>query len=625
LRNLKSNFMVKAKLYKKYRNLLSSILRENLLTNLEALDDQSFQRSPQFLEWIGSDLTDIAEKYVLDHKLLDTSFMKRMAQLFETQRFELLLKRWMVEYYLRLFKLLDSHVSFYNCKIPIILEDNSLNQYGVKQYCMRFGHSPCIQWEEQSGLLKRIIRIVLNSAVIIYDSLKNGLTLRSKKDNYVVMREALWPLCDRGYYFRDDFLVDGNMIKKKDLLLFSRSVPVCELRLKAYRDAKKSEYAHFTLGSVSLSSFSFFCRIIPKYIIGSSKALLFLLNSDHYALCNAIFLYFAMYALPYEQAFSHYRVISELGHNYFSASHIPEAIICQNYGVRYYLMHWSDNSLTITKWAAAFLGCDKLLVWGKAHIQNEGNQGATCEPTGYVFKNFVNKIKANKKVILERMGVEKKREVITFFDETFGSFAKMTEGQYVTFWETALKLALAEKEHTILIKPKDPYNYKRLSDLLKEKFLAIKVQLEKAENVRIVNSEKWSFIEAIGVSDVVVTQGMTSSATIAIICGIKGLYFDQAHYEHPFRHLFMNKIVFDDPEKLLIAFHNILHKDYNFWQDIPESLLRQYDAYPDDRGINVFREILSGRNDGITSTKTICEDNCTKSVEAYAFFGQSKS
>ncbi len=308
----------------------------------------------------------------------------------------------------------------------------------------------------------------------------------------------------------------------------------------------------------------------------------------------SIYMFFIDNALPYEKLFSHFTVVSELGHNVFYAGHIAEAIVCQNYGAKYYMTHYSDNSTPASKVVLPFLGCDRFLLWGRAF-----GRGIEADPrifisTGYIFKDFVKRIAANKNKALSEMGINPKGKIISFFDESFGGEILMTERHYVTFWETALRLAEKEKDNTVLIKPKVLHRYHNLSDGLREEFLDIRNRMGKMPNVQIVDWHKWSFIEVIGVSDIVVTQGMTSSATIAIICGIQGLYLDQARYDHAFSGLFKDMVVFDDPEKLLSMVQKIINGAENPLKNIPEDILREYDAFPDSRGIELFRDILSG-------------------------------
>lgn len=568
---------------------MKNLLVKDLMAGLNTAEHFTEQKSSEYIEWLNSDLVNISEEFAQKNGLIGSHFIKRMNNVFKTSRFELLLKRWLVEYFVKLFNLL-------NCAEKLILEDNPLNRFGIEKYHDRFKALPKIKLEEQTNFLQRILSILLRGCFILHISLNKGFRVLGKIKKYKVMREATWGLYDTGgYYFHDDFLVDGDKIKKEDILLFSRGVPIESGRLKGYHDARKSCYTHFDLLSLQMSAKVLFFRIVPKYIILISKALFAEIYSKHFSLYWSIYLYFINNALPYEKLFSNFEIVSELGHNYFSAGHIPEAIVCQNYGAKYYLMHWSDNSIDINKYGLSFLGCDGLLVWGKAHVRGIEGAQDICIPTGYVFKSFIKKVMTDKSRVLSEMGICCNGKIVSFFDESFGYDIKMTEENYVIFWETALKLAEIEKNVFVLVKPKELDKYNNLSGNLKQRFIKIKDQMGKTSNLHIVDANKWSFVEVIGVSDIVVTQGMTSSSTIAIICGIEGLYLDQVDYNHPFSRLFKDKIVFNDPDKLLVMIQKIIKGAEKPLENIPEDMLRNYDAYPDDRGIDLFRDILSGK------------------------------
>ncbi|MDD5618131.1 MAG: hypothetical protein PHG69_03475, partial [Candidatus Omnitrophica bacterium] len=54
------------------------------------------KKSHDYLEWINSDLVRISEDFIYKSDVLNSSFAKKMKIVFETQRFELLIKRWVV-------------------------------------------------------------------------------------------------------------------------------------------------------------------------------------------------------------------------------------------------------------------------------------------------------------------------------------------------------------------------------------------------------------------------------------------------------------------------------------------------------------------------------------------------
>ena len=562
------------------------LLVKDLLSLLSSKSTITRQRSGEYFEWINSNLIDFVNEFVQKNKLLESHFIKMMNKTFETTRFELLLKRWITEYLEKLFEALEDSKE-------LILGDNPISRFGVKKYSLSFTIPPKIKWRKEPTTLQRLCSILIRSVIIAYLSLNKGIKISGKRKKHKVMREALLGLYDvGGYYFHDDFIIDGVKIKKEDILLFFRGITKDESRLKGYDDAKRSPYEHFDLQSLSMGIGPIFSRIIPKYIISGSRILLKEIKSDHFSLYWSIYLYFKYSALPYEKVFSHFEVISEFAHNCFTASHIPEAIICQNYGTRYYFMIWSDMAIKINEYTVSYLGCDGYLSWGKAHITGLEGDPRILMLTGFPFKRFIKEVISNRKNVLSDMGISAKGKIITFFDESFGGGCKMTEENFVTFWETALKLAQKEPGNTILIKPKELVRYNNLSYSLKERFSYIKSKMEKLPNVYIVDENKWSFIECIGVSDIVITQGMTTSSTIAIICGIEGLYLDEAQYDHPFSRLFKDRIVFDDYLELLVMVSKILEGKENPLKDIPEDVLRDFDTYKDDIGIDRFRDIL---------------------------------
>lgn len=566
---------------------MKRLLVKDLLSQLNSIKSSAgIQRSREYFEFINSNLTDFVDEFLRKNKLLESHFIRNMNKTFETTRFEVLLKRWTIDYLEKIFEAL-------NGLDELTLEDNPINRFGVEKYRSNFAMLPKIKWRKQPALSQKLCSILVRCAVIVRLSLNKGIKISGKRKKYKIMREALWGLYDiGGYYIHDDFMVDGDKIKKEDILLFSRGITKDETRLKGYDDAKKSPYGHFDLQSLSMGIGPFCSRIIPKYIISGSRILFKEARSDHFSLYWSVYLYFKYNALPYEKIFSHFEITSELAHNCFTASHIPEAIICQNHGAKYYFMIWSDMAIRINEYTVSYLGCDGYLSWGKAHITGLEGDPRILMLTGFPFKKFIKKVIADRNNVLSDMGISAKGKIITFFDESFGGGIKMTEENFVTFWETALKLSQIEEGNTILIKPKELNRYHNLSEGLKTRFIDIKNKIEKNQNIYIIDEKKWSFIECIGVSDIVVTQGMTSSTTIAIICDIEGLYLDEAQYDHPFSRLFKDRIVFNDPGELLVMISKILKGKEHPLKDIPEDVLRDFDTYKDDMGIDRVRDIL---------------------------------
>jgi len=578
------------------RNIILKFIRTKILSDLmyamKFIDNDSVQKSGEYLEWEAENLMLFTSEFVNNNKLFGTKYILEMNSIYNTQRFDNLIQRWIVEYLHVFFRVLDDY-SHGNGNLNITLEDNPLNRFAFEKYAFQFAIDFEVVWKKQDNTFVKCIRICFGIIFTIVYSLVQGLKLVEKRKDFKILREGIWGLDNvGGKYFHDDFLVDGVNLKQDDMLFFSRGVPTTEFRLTSYKEMRNSVYSYFDLKKIPISLKVFFLRIVPLYVNKNSYVLLKEIYSKHFSLFWNIYLTFVTYAVPYERVFSNYDIVSELGHNYFSYSHISEAIVCENYGVKYYLMHWSDNSLKINSYITSFLGCDNFLVWGSAHIQTKSLDPKFHINTGYVFKEFIQNIQQKREHELLEMGVNVRGKVISFFDESVGGECKMTGAQFVDFWKCALNLARKEPEHTILLKPKEYSRYKLLSDELQCLFLEIKAKLENQNNVYIINEDKWSFIEVIGVSDIVITQGATSSATIAIICGIEGLYLDQAHYDHPFWKDFSNVLMFDDPSALISMVQSIITGESRPRQLIPESTLRKYDAFNDNCALNRYRSIL---------------------------------
>jgi len=565
-----------------------------MLLNLREQGEVFPQRKGEYYEWLHSDLLVVAEEFVLQNRIENSLFMKKMNAIFDTSDFNTFSTKFIIEYLSILFEKLDD---CFHCERgqKLILEDSPLNRFGSKKYFSKFGRLEKIDWKKRQGTVSKGVGIMLKNLIILQISLNRGLKKTPNKKKYNVMREALWGLYNAGgSYFHDDFFVDKETIKKEDVVFYSRGLSAESGRVKPYDDAKRSEYANFNVKELSMGSDVFFGRIVPKYITSASYALFRELKSPNYSLFSSMFLYFIRYALPYEKIFSNYEIGAELGHNFYSPGHVAEAIVCRNYGAKYNLMHWSDTTVRIDKYLTAYLGCDNYFVWGRAHVTGVEGDENIIKPTGYAFKKFIKNVGSNRNNVLERMGIKGNGKIVSFFDETFRTRCKMTEAHYLSFWRATLEFAKKNQDCTVLVKSKTLERYKNLSAELIPEFLDLKGKIEKLDNAYIVDDKKWSFIEVIGVSDLVITQGMFSSATIAIICGIEGLYLDEAGYNHPFRDRFTDRIVFDDSESLLRMAERIVKDEESPIKDIPESMLREFDAFSDDDGVGRLREALVG-------------------------------
>ena len=572
---------------------LIHFLRTHLMIDwdysLKSQYNKYLPKSPEYHDWLADNMVAFTEDFVAENGLLNSQFVQKLNMLFATDRFNLLVKRWILDYLFHLLNVLDdvSHL-----KKSLILEDSLLNCFAVKVYEDHYKQSLGIIWRQPPCFFRRTGFLGIYILMTFVLGILRGIYGFTQKGPYKVMREGLWGL---GRCHRDDFLVDGKTITAKDFLLFSRGIPTESGRLKAYNDMRNSPYDHINLSKISFSVPVFIKHFLPKYLYTMPLLLTKELFSGRFSLYwNIIMFYFAN-ALPYERLFSKYKVSAEMGHGFFSARHIAESIVCQNNGCRYYLMNWSDNSIYINRFISAYLACDAYFLWGSAYVQGFEGVPELVYPVGYFYKKMILNIKNNRQQLLPEVGINSSGKIISFFDESFDNECNnMTEAHYVNFWKVLLELSEEHQTHIFMIKPKGFNEYLlMLSDSYHTELIEIRAKIDYMPNIKIIDPKITSFIEVIGVSDIVVTQGMTSSATIALICGINGLYLDEGKFKHPFAETFLNKLVFHEPKLLKDMIRNIINGTENPIADIPEELRRNYDAFDDDKGLERMIEMIN--------------------------------
>ncbi len=213
--------------------------------------------------------------------------------------------------------------------------------------------------------------------------------------------------------------------------------------------------------------------------------------------------------------------------------------------------------------------------------------------TGFPFSKAIMDIDKTK--TFKDMGVKPQGKIISFLDEmTFvpAARAKITEKHCVRFWEMMNECAQEFPAHTILVKPKDMNRAQEMDIGTFRQWNYARYMVENyMPNSYVLDAKKWSFIEAIGVADIVVTQGMFSSATIALICGKEGLFFDESGYKHPLKDSFKDLLVFDNKGRLFDMIGDIID-GFSPLKLVTKETLRQYNKY--DNGMDRIREVICG-------------------------------
>lgn len=589
-------------------NRLKKALKGNLLPFQDISNIYMNPKRRELTEWLLIDLDILVDEFFKSELSSKDRFINTMNRIFKTWKFCNLLKKYYNEYLFNLILKIDYCFYEKNSKEKLKLEDNPLNRFAIAKYKFKFNITPKIEWVKQPKFLFRLTIVFFQASNIIYQGIRTGFIIFKKRKKYKVMRELKWGFKGiNGNYFHDDFMVDNNKIRPKDLLIFIRHIPEDTFGIKTYETLKRSPYDFFDLRLLPISIYCFMIHILPKYLVFGCLTLLSCINSQNFSLFSTIFYQFIVIGMPQEKIFSNYEISSQFGHNTFSYAHIVEAIVCNNYGARYYLCQLSDSSMREMKDVASFLGCDYIFAWGNAHKSLLDTNFNTFLPTGYVFKSFIKQVCSNKADVMDKMKLNRKRKNIVFFEENFGGPIKITAECYIQYWETILAVWKKLKDNiNIIIKTKDIHKYLvdslGLNESLKKRSIEIIDFLSKTGNFYVLGYPEWSFIELIGIADVVVTHGMTSSSTIAIISGIEGIYFDRIGWHHPFARLFKDKIVFSDSDRLVEMTEKIITGKDSVFKIIPENLLQEFNNDRDGSSIDLVREFFSGNYNILASS-----------------------
>jgi len=527
-------------------------------------------------------------------KLEECQFVKDYNNKFKTSKLKPFVLKWVSVYVYTLLECLYRiHLDKPSQKM-LCLPDTPLNRLIYEWWSQRIENKIQIKWLKESETKAGLEAMVSTPLISIYKLLSRGLCLPVKPRKFKILREAVWGLRDNPA-FRDDFMIDDKKLLKKDLLLYTLD-PGAEPRKTAYGDAQASEYACMNINKLKIPVNLIFQRLFKYHFLLPLVFILKNFEGKHNYLLKEWLRIFHAAAIDYEILLSHYQIGIELSSNETGLSHIPQTIILNNYGAKSAIFHWSDLT-QFRALIANFKSHNLYLIWGRAHF----------DP--YVKHYFVDKVIETGcwlKYNYEAREIEKiykklkiptnEYKVLAFYDE-FAPAWHFTEEVLLDFWQMMFELIEQRKDTIGILKPKlgDENMYSsRLSDKGKEIFNNIRQKCSESGRFYFINNPREvSVTEVIAISDINITIGMCSPSTIALLNGKIGLYYDTTgNNHHPFANKYKNKLVFDNKTALFPTVDRIFYEDYNPLSEIDEELLRDYDHFRDNMGIQRFIEAL---------------------------------
>tara|TARA_Y100000031_G_C8221401_1_gene386129 strand:+ start:140 stop:1093 length:954 start_codon:yes stop_codon:yes gene_type:complete len=306
--------------------------------------------------------------------------------------------------------------------------------------------------------------------------------------------------------------------------------------------------------------------------------------------------WFHAVAIDREILLSHYQIGLDLSVNETSLVHIPETIILNNYGAKSVIYHWSDMTSGAFS-TEHFKSFNIYLIWGKAHIRGKQYFVDNIIETGCWLKHNFGEFTKDKKNIHKKLELPTNGyKVLAFYDESFAPNIHFSEEVLLDFWQMMFELIEENRNVIGIMKPKVGDGDKRLMLSAKGKEIYNNIKQRCSESGRfyfIDNPREVGVTEVIAISDINITMGMGSPSSIALLCGKIGLYYNTPGDDyHPFARKYKNKVVFDNKRGLFSAVNKIINQGYSPLDEIDEELLRDYDQFRDERGLERFREAL---------------------------------
>jgi len=526
-------------------------------------------------------------------KLEGCQFTKVYNEKFKTNKFKPFVLKWVSFYVFELLTCLyRAHLDKPSKKV-LYLRNNPLDHHIYEWWSRKTGDTIPVKWLGESEAKAGLEAIISIPALFIYHLLRRGLCLPVRPKKFKIMKEAVTGL--KNPDFRDDFLIDNEKLLKKDLLLYSYGTSNIG-RMLAYKAAQDSEYECINRNKLKVPINLLFKRLFKYHFL---LPLVFILrnfrNKQNYLLKDWLRWFHAV-AINQEILLSHYQIGLDLSINETSLVHIPETIISNNYGVKSVIYHWSDMT-SGDVFIDLFKSFNIYLIWGKAHIRGKRYFVDNVIETGCWLKHNFSEFTRNKSNICQKLGLPTSGyKLLAFYDESFSPIIHFSEEVLLDFWQMMFEL-IEENTNVIgIVKPKvgDKDKRSKLSDKGKEIYNDIKQRCSESGRLYFIdNPREVGVTEVIAISDINITMGMGSPSAIALLCGKIGLYYNTTDDDyHPFARKYKNKVVFDNKRDLFSAVNKIIDQGYSPLNEIDEELLRDYDCFRDERGLERFREAL---------------------------------
>ena len=345
----------------------------------------------------------------------------------------------------------------------------------------------------------------------------------------------------------------------------------------------------------------FLPAIIVDYLLLPFKIFLLYLLEKDLAPFNAM-LTFSRTAMntKYEKLLYYY----EIGVLIFPHSAGSEMAIAPVLSAKYKTQFGIYNFGSTVSWTRsapyAFQTADYYFAWGEKIVSL---YSYTCDfneimKTGFWGKEEYLKISSRRDELKEEVvGMNEGENVITFYDlPYFHERSAFTAKHLFNFYSVALACSGLDNV-TIILKMKSRYNINKAKypESIKPLFKKLWKEIGGRDNIIILDTSDYDPLHIIAVTDINVTLELSSSSTIALICGEAGVFYNVVfdYAKHPLYPKYYDKLIFDDTSKLIDAIRKHLRQEIDLKSIVEDVDLKGYDEYRDDNGLARFKHIVS--------------------------------
>jgi len=469
----------------------------------------------------------------------------------------------------------------------VMLIDSLLNRFVVSEFLRGKDLRLDIRWVNFS--LISVLQIFIYYAYLIKKLFKAGVIFK-EREKVKVFKESTWGLTYP--IFRDDFIIDNDRFKKTDILFYYKFS--YGGRGDAAKQLKTAGYTVVDMNTCPLNIKGRTTLFLDIFILKPFLSFMTALCSGSLHQAESV-IKFYIESLPYFLFLSNYEAKCHIS----SSDHgeVAETIIMNRLGCKNVVYHWSDMT-SLRANTHAFTAHNIYYSWGDIHhnFQKEDYYHDKVVVIGCMaLKLYFDSLEKYKE-----HNVKRTRKKVLVCDTSFADTSEFPEDFYLDYLGLFADMLQSIPAADFIFKPKHgraTILNAFTDDAKREACLASMNRLDTDGRVTYCDS-MFQVEEFMACADVVVTMGMTSPSTIALMLHKEAVYYDPTgNKQHPMTR-YKGKVVFEDRKSLISGVKAILNAETSVFDHIDKDLLRGYEPYGDSKALDRLRSALYNEIEG---------------------------